>query len=187
MQGDDMSTEAIEKTYPTHPVHSNRRPVGRPSIYSAALADEVCDKIAQGMSVNQICALAGMPSTQTVYNWLFKEKDFIDKYAHARESQSEFYAQEMMDLADSCGLTPEQINKTKLQIDTRKWIASKLKPKKYGDSTILRGDKDNPIDLGLAVLLDAANVKREVLPVLDITPTTNAPGGKEIVCIEQGS
>lgn len=138
-----------------------KRGRGHPPIYTPELADLICLRIAQGVSLNAICKEPDMPSAPTVYSWLFKEKDFINKYAHARESQSEVYAQEMIELADTCALTPEQINKVKLQIDTRKWIASKLKPKKYGDSTILRGDKDNPIEIGLANLLDAAAVKRQ--------------------------
>lgn len=92
--------------------------------------------------------------------WLDKEdyKDFTQMYTRARESQADYYADEIMDLADNCD--PMDVNKVKLQIESRKWIAAKLKPRKYGDSTTIKGDKDNPIALSLAVALEERIAKR---------------------------
>jgi len=127
-----------------------KKPVGRPSDYNPENAILICEKIAAGMSLRDICSLENMPDKSTVFRWLYLSSEFKDLYACAREAQSEVYAQDMTDLADNCHLSPEAINKAKLQIDTRKWIASKLKPKKYGDNLTVKGDKDNPLQINIA-------------------------------------
>lgn len=82
-----------------------------------------------------------------MFVWLTKHKDFVDKYACAREAQAEFYASEIIDIADETPITERPdpdggmtrcvdsagVQRNKLRVDTRKWIASKLLPKKYGD------------------------------------------------------
>ena len=121
---------------------------GRPTKYSDDLADKICTLISntsQGLS--KICEGDDMPSTATVYNWLGddKHKYFLDKYAHARESQADLLADEIISIADeSTGdvvkgadgeekLNGEYVARSRLRVDARKWKASKLAPKKYGD------------------------------------------------------
>lgn len=50
----------------------------------------------------------------------------------------------------------ENINRSRLRVDTRKWLMSKLAPKKYGDRTVLAGDPENPINVSLADAISAA-------------------------------
>lgn len=104
-------------------------PAGRPSDYSENLADEICERIADGESLRAICRDAAMPNKSTVFRWLATNKGFQDQYATSKEEQAESHADDLKDIADNC--TDPQ--KARLQIDVRKWIASKLKPKKYGD------------------------------------------------------
>lgn len=149
---------------------------GRPEEYSEELAIAICGLIAIGLSLKAICDRPEMPCTATVYNWLYKKTDFLDRYTHAREAQAEVMAQDMIDLADNCNaLTNEQVQKVKLQIETRKWIAAKLKPKKYGDAMTFKGDKDNPIEIGLATALEGLGARRlpapdNARPVIDLSP-----------------
>ncbi len=106
--------------------------------YSADLADKMLELISAGKSVAEICRQDGMPDQTSFYRWLSKDLDNLcQKYAHAREHQSEVYAQEMIDMARNCGLTAGEVNKARLVIDTMKWCAAKLKPKKYGDNQSL--------------------------------------------------
>jgi hypothetical protein len=70
-----------------------------------------------------------MPGFATVKRWLSENADFQAQYARAREEQADFYADEIIQIADTCTDT----NKARLQIDARKWKASKLAPKKYGN------------------------------------------------------
>ena len=103
--------------------------VGRPSDYTPELADRICTELSKGRSLKRICNDEWAPSTTAVYEWIQKHTEFADKYARAREVQAEGMADELIDLADNA----EDVQKAKLQIDTRKWAASKLLPKKYGE------------------------------------------------------
>lgn len=133
---------------------------GRPSTYSPLVADSICEELVKGRSLLQISADPDFPGETTVYRWLEEHKEFREKYARARELQAEHYAAEIIALAD----TPvearkvvikadgseeitigDAVDRTRLQIDARKWYASKLAPKKYGDRTTLAGDPESPL------------------------------------------
>jgi len=133
---------------------------GRPSLYSEELVDRICEKIStssKGLH-SIISENEGFPSFGTVFKWLSEpdKKYFVDKYAHARELQAEFMADEMIRIADDSSNDTEETefgvrenkewtNRSKLRVETRKWIASKLKPKVYGDKLDIT-TKDQPIN-----------------------------------------
>jgi hypothetical protein len=104
--------------------------VGRPSSYTDAVATTICREIALGRSLQQIQRDPGMPSMTSVLRWLDARPEFRTQYARAREQQADYYAAEIVEIAD----TEEDPNKARVRIDARKWVACKLKPKKYGDS-----------------------------------------------------
>lgn len=121
---------------------------GRPSSYNEIIADSICDELASGRSLIQITADPDYPSEKTVYLWLDRYPEFLQKYARARELQAEHYAAEIIALADTpvearkVVIKPDgteeitigdAVDRTRVQIDARKWYASKLAPKKYGD------------------------------------------------------
>lgn len=126
---------------------------GRPSKFTQEIADEICERLSEGESLRRICMSEHIPERRTVFSWLLndKYKEFHHQYTRARELQAENFADEMSDIADDGSndymetidgetgailgykLNGEHINRSRLRIDTRKWIASKLKPKKYGD------------------------------------------------------
>ena len=121
------------------------RPTGRPSSHSASLGDFICEQIADGKSLRSICAAEGMPHKATVFRWLAENERFRDQYARAREAQADALADEILDIADNGendSYTDENGNvrtdhdviaRSKLRVDARKWIASKLKPKVYSE------------------------------------------------------
>lgn len=123
---------------------------GRPTDYSEELAARICERLADGESLKAICASEDMPSKASVYLWLTKHPEFSDMYARAREDQADTLADEIIDIADDSTrdtiLKPvgangemvevqntEWINRSRLRVDARKWVAAKLKPKKYGE------------------------------------------------------
>jgi hypothetical protein len=104
-----------------------------------------------GLSAFKACQAAGVPHS-TFLEWMKSDAELADSYARAREDLIERIAQEVIDLSDAdVGLTPDgkkdwaAIQKHKLQVDTRKWLLSKLAPKKYGDKIELTGDPDRPL------------------------------------------
>ena len=74
-----------------------------------------------------------MPAMSTVMQWLSSgNQDFMEQYAHARTIQAEYLLDESLDIADATIAETAEVAKSKLQIDTRKWMIEKLAPKKYG-------------------------------------------------------
>lgn len=110
-----------------------RRKIGRPSKYSDEMAETICEKIANGRSLRSICAEDGMPTTSTVCKWLIENKEFSEQYARARTRQADYFFEEIVEIADSVEADSAAVAKARLQVDARKWAASKIAPKKYGD------------------------------------------------------
>lgn len=123
---------------------------GRPSDYSDQVADEICERIADGESLRSICRDAYMPSKATVFRWLAEKQDFQDQYIRAREAQADSLVDDMLDIADGKkalleGSDPD-VQRDRLAVETRKWIAGKLKGKYSDKVKHVGGDEgDSPI------------------------------------------
>lgn len=102
--------------------------MGRPSLYTVQLGDQICERLGDGESLLKICKQDDMPSKTTVFKWIKTDADFADNYARAREAQAEGFAEEIVAIADT-----GDILRIKTQVDARKWVASKILAKKYGD------------------------------------------------------
>lgn len=122
--------------------------MGRPSDFTQEIADAICERIADGESLRSICQGYGMPNRITVFRWLNdpERESFRNQYARAREEQAEFYAESIVDISDEVeveatyqgeevklDLSSAAIARNRLRVDARKWYASKLAPKKFGD------------------------------------------------------
>lgn len=125
-------------------------PTGRPSSYTDEIADEICARLAEGESLRGICSREGFPHRDTVRTWLDKHERFAAQYARARDLQAEYYAERIISVAEgreSPDLNPDDFNNPKLYrekvheniqrdrllVDTLKWTASKLAPRRFGD------------------------------------------------------
>lgn len=143
-----------------------KRKIGRPTDYTKDIAENICEKISGGLSLRAICAEAGMPARGTVYRWLIENADFQDQYARAREKQADYFAEEIIEIADSAEAESAAVSKAKLQIDARKWAASKIAPKKYGDKTEL-DVKSSDGSMRPSVRLDAEEFRKIAEDVLN--------------------
>ena len=148
--------------------------VGRPSGYSEEVAGTICMEIMAGKSLRTICSMEGMPSTSTVYAWLGQYQEFSDMYARAREVQADVLADEILEIADS-DLDP---NRARVMIDARKWLAGKLRPKKYGDRVELdhkvEGGQGLVVNVNVVPARPTAHPPLDVEPVLPALPTVTA-------------
>jgi hypothetical protein len=134
--------------------------------FSPELFDEICVEIADGKSLRTICKREDMPNLKTVMRWLREEdnESLRQQYARAREDQADALFEDCLDIADTFDskemVEPQHINRAKLRIDTRKWMAGKLRPKKYGDKLELENKHSTADDL--TDLLDsvAKNARR---------------------------
>lgn len=101
--------------------------------YTDDIFNSICDKLADGMSLKRICQADDMPDKATFYRWINESKDLCDKYARAKEDSSDALADDIQDIGDKVLTGEYEANNARVAIDAKKWIASKLKPKKYGD------------------------------------------------------
>ena len=126
---------------------------GRPSLYTEALAAEICRRLAEGETLRSVCRDKAMPDKATILRWLADKKkaDFREQYVYAREMQADALFDEALEIADDASgdwstdkdgkkvLDHENIQRSRLRVDTRKWAAGKMAPKKYGDKLDLGG------------------------------------------------
>jgi hypothetical protein len=117
---------------------------GRPSTYTAKVAEQICDRIAEGESLRTICLDDTMPDRRTVHRWLEAYPAFATKYARARELQGDAMDEKILAVADAC--TPETAAADRVKILAYQWRAAKLAPKKYGDKIEHTGKDGGPIE-----------------------------------------
>lgn len=121
-----------------------KRGPGQPTIYTAKIAMEICDRLSKGESLRSICRREEMPAINTVLNWLFDHKHlaFEKDYERAREIQADVIFEETFEIADDSlkivkngkvSTANARVNALRLQVDTRKWALARMKPKRYGE------------------------------------------------------
>ena len=131
--------------------------------YTDAIADEICERLADGESLRNICLDKKMPARSTVFRWLSLHPTFSDQYAKAKEAQAELLADEIVGISDGADSQENDVQRDRLRVDARKWVASKLLAKKYGDKvqTEHSGPDGGPIVVGYkSRLADFLNVKK---------------------------
>jgi hypothetical protein len=137
-------------------------PGGRPSDYSPELVETICNLLIEGNSLRAIEDMDGMPSKTAILRWVSKHPEFRDQYARALEARTDAHADEILAIADDGHNdwmqkqfgddvkwveNGEAIRRSQLRIDSRKWLMSKLAPKKYGDKLLHGGDPSNPVKM----------------------------------------
>lgn len=154
--------------------------MARPSKYTKKLAVKFCYIIStSSLGIKRICeSHKDMPTEKTIHNWLNNNKEFLQLYTRAKEFQADFMIDETIDIADDgtndtiiiqmpSGAereveNKEWTNRSKLRIETRKWIASKLKPKKYGDKLDVTSDGEKIVTPPvLNIQIDGEKIKLE--------------------------
>ena len=127
--------------------------------------DSICDYIVDGLSLRAALKAVGIIRASEFFRWMKEDetKSKSDQYARATDERAEFMFEEILDIADEATndykivdlgdgvevekLNAENIQRSRLRVDARKWHLSKVKPKKYGDKLALGGDPENPLSL----------------------------------------
>lgn len=124
---------------------------GRPpqDTYDSDIAEQICEKLANGLSLSVICANEEMPSRTRVYKWLRDHEDFAINYARARAKQADTFADQIQDIAD-CLFIPVEHKKT--MIDARKWRAARQNWRAWGDKVTHEHDHSIHVAAGEAQL-----------------------------------
>jgi hypothetical protein len=119
---------------------------GRPTIYTPELGDWICEIVASNpVGLYTIASLYNdFPVPSTIYTWHTKHPEFRDKYLKAKALQAILKVQEVDDMLD-CPLLyikdangqeridPPSASMRIARANSRKWEASRLAPKIYGE------------------------------------------------------
>ena len=138
--------------------------MSRPSSFTQEKADGICALLSEGLSLREVCAQEGRPDKSTVMRWLQQNSAFRDQYVRAKEIGVEALAEDILDIADDATndwmerrdkdgenagwqFNGEAARRSQIRIDARKWLLSKLAPKKYGDKVeqTVQGPEGGPI------------------------------------------
>jgi hypothetical protein len=138
------------------------RRAGRPSAYTPELGLLIAQRLAAGEPLKTICWDGGIPAESTVRGWaLDDEHPFSALYARARAVGFHTIADEIILISDDASrdwevrrnangepytaLNSDAVARSRLMVDSRKWMLSKMLPKLYGDKLEVSGDQANPI------------------------------------------
>lgn len=132
---------------------------GRPSDFTPEIANEICERLANGESLRTITGTDRddfMPAETTVRRWLAGSEEwneeFRRQYARARDAQADHYAEAIVDISDEAVSDAVEVARNRLRMDARKWYASKLAPKKYGDKVALTGGGEGDAPMAIQIV-----------------------------------
>lgn len=143
----------MAKKKPARKVEAPKKPkIGRPTLYTPELGEKLCELFVTGRTFREIEKMDGMPSKDAICSWLAKHDEFRQQYARAREAQALIGEDETIEIADDSSddyvervingrkqkvYNKQHVDRSKLRVDTRKWLMSKRFPKRYGDKVDL--------------------------------------------------
>jgi hypothetical protein len=166
---------------------SKSKPKGRPSKYTQEVAAEICRRLEEGESLRHIGMLNHMPTAETIRTWLRDKPDFSAQYARARELQADHFADEIRDIANDgrndweiresertgqerIVINAEAVQRSRLRVDTLKWLMSKQAPKKYGEKI----EVENTGNVGGGIIVTPEVLKSLQAGYQELLATLNA-------------
>lgn len=141
--------------------------------------ETICKKVESGKPLRQILKEENMPSTKTFFEWVDEDSKKVKRYVRACEIRADIIFDEMIEIADDQEddiiigeggkeyVNHNVINRARLRVDTRKWILSKMNPKKYADKIDITTDNQKLTGatglegLTFEQLLELENAKRK--------------------------
>ncbi len=137
--------------------------VGRPLEYTQEMGDYICELVSStGYGLLKLAKLfPELPDKMTINRWRHRVPEFRAQYAQAKIEQADILAEECLEIADDDSqdvkfdkdgnelCNTEFIARARLRVDTRKWLASKLLPKQYGQ----QAEEGKPVDKTMIEML----------------------------------
>jgi hypothetical protein len=134
-------------------------PEGAPTTYDPIIAKKMCEQLADGIPLREICRQDGYPLWRVVYDWMYRDPELVTAIAYARDIGWDAIAEDCFRIADTPLLgeivtddgekvtirKEDMLGHRKLQVETRLKLLAKFNPKKYGDRVVHAGDAENPV------------------------------------------
>lgn len=167
--GDPMSETKVAK-----------KKMGRPSIKTPAIMDEICDQIAEGKSLAGVCEGKKMPAIRSVMRWLDADPEFVKMYNEARKKRGDRFGEKVGDITQMVldgTIKPEQ---ARVAMDGLKWAAARMAPTKYGDKLETTVNLVSTGEQHLSAVRELADMRRKARLVeentIDVTPAEVSEG-----------
>jgi len=147
----------------------DKKQAGRPLEYTQEMGDHICELVSStGYGLLKLTQLyPELPDKITINRWRHRLPAFRTQYAQAKLEQADLLAEECLEIADDStfdtitkynkdgseydACNTEWIARSRLRVDTRKWLASKLLPKQYGQHADEKETEDKSV---VAMLID---------------------------------
>ncbi len=151
--------------------------MGGKVLYSAEIADCILGRMAAGETLRGICKDEGMPAAPTVRYWVVTDQPagFAERYARAREAQAEAWSDEIVEISDDTAndthvttyeggvqrTSPntEWLGRSRLKVDSRKWLMAKLHPGRYGDHLKVDQKTTHAVDDSVGALMERVGLQ----------------------------
>lgn len=124
--------------------------MGRPTKMTDEVQAEILTRISTGESLRKICSDKHLPDARNVFRFIYSNDEFRQQYEGSRQEQAEWLGEEIVDIADN---DTGDTQRDRLRIDARKWVMSKMLPKKYSDKIDV--DMKQEVDLNIIIGGDA--------------------------------
>ena len=139
-----------------------KKKTGRPSKYTPEIAKQMCEMLAEGIPLREICRQEGFPEWRTVYDWMYRDDALgsagaglsaaiarareVGQDAMAERAYLEMYQEPERILTEGGGkIDPGYVQLVKARAEITLKLLAKWNPKRYGDRVQLAGDADNPV------------------------------------------
>lgn len=153
--------------------------------YDREIGDRVCSQLAIGKSLHVACLRVGYVQPETIMKWIRERPEFRQMYLIAKRESADFLAEEILDIADDARndymaslagddvaaykFHGEHIQRSKLRVDVRKWMAARLDPKRFGEKLQHAGVSDlPPVQTAVLTKEDYQDLRREMLEHDDV-------------------
>lgn len=141
------------------------RKIKRKTGFSHDLLELILDRVANGESLSSICDAEDMPTRKTFFQWVKENPGIQAQYEFAIQMRADKLAEDILAIADDgTGDTytdadgnertnHDVVARSRLRVDARKWLASKMAPKKYGEriQQEVTGADGGPVETSLTV------------------------------------
>jgi hypothetical protein len=123
---------------------------GRPTKKNPEICKKICERMAQGETLTNICHDPDMPAWTTIHDWKRSDDSFRQAFERAREQQAEVWAEDVVNISDAELPTHEAIGRARLRMQSRQWLAGKHNAQ-YADKPTQVG-----VQVGVQVVLPEA-------------------------------
>jgi len=134
--------------------------IGRPSIKTPELCEEICALVVQGKAIASIGEMEGMPEARTIWMWLNRDEEFFLSYTRAIQARALIHAERIDELAEKAMRGEIPPDAARVAIDAKKWTAQRLLPKLYGDRQQVEATVTHTHTLHLEALKELASRAR---------------------------